>query len=104
MWFDSEANFEPENVASTSLLDQRTPNAELCMSYGSSAMVFDERVFVSFNPFNIYVTQPEVKVQHHCVATCLLWQMPMFQSGRSSRCRRVGPSLACDGVVVTPFS
>ena len=31
------------------------------MSYGSSAMVFDERVFVSFNPFNVYVTQPEVK-------------------------------------------
>lgn len=24
-------------------------------------MVFDQRVFVSFNPFNVYVTQPEVK-------------------------------------------
>lgn len=25
--------------------------------YGSSAMVLDNRVFVSFNPFNIFVTQ-----------------------------------------------
>ena len=61
VWFSSEANFEPSNVASTAIIDRRTPNAELCMSYGSSAMVFDERVFVSFNPFNVYVTQPEVK-------------------------------------------
>jgi hypothetical protein len=31
------------------------------MAYGYSAMVFDQRVFVSYNPFNVYVTQPEVK-------------------------------------------
>lgn len=24
-------------------------------------MVFDQRVFVTYNPFNLYVTQPEVK-------------------------------------------
>jgi hypothetical protein len=29
--------------------------------YGASAMVLDQRVFVSFNPFNIYVTQADVK-------------------------------------------
>ena len=31
------------------------------MAYGYSAMVFDQRVFVTYNPFNLYVTQPEVK-------------------------------------------
>lgn len=31
------------------------------MANGFSSMVFDQRVFVSFNPFNVYVTQPEVK-------------------------------------------
>lgn len=27
------------------------------MAYGYSAMVFDQRVFVTYNPFNLYVTQ-----------------------------------------------
>jgi hypothetical protein len=44
-------------VASTEIIDRRTPNAEVCMAYGYSAMVFDQRVFVTYNPFNLYVTQ-----------------------------------------------
>ncbi len=48
-------------VASTEIIDRRTPNSEVCMAYGYSAMVFDQRVFVTYNPFNLYVTQPEVK-------------------------------------------
>ena len=31
------------------------------MANGASAMVFDQRVFMSLNLFNIYVSQPEVK-------------------------------------------
>ncbi|KAK9907591.1 hypothetical protein WJX75_006634 [Coccomyxa subellipsoidea] len=61
VWFNSEATFYPSNVASTEVIDRRTPNSEVCMANGYSSMVFDERVFVSFNPFNVYVTQPEVK-------------------------------------------
>lgn len=61
VYFDSEVTLSPNNVASTELIDRRTPNSEVCMAYGYSAMVFDQRVFVSYNPFNIYVTQPEVK-------------------------------------------
>lgn len=30
---------------------------QVCMAYGYSAMVFDQRVFVTYNPFNLYVTQ-----------------------------------------------
>jgi hypothetical protein len=33
---------------------------QVCFANGASAMVFDERVFVSLNPFNVYVAQPEV--------------------------------------------
>lgn len=29
--------------------------------YGASTLVLDHRVFVSFNPFSIYVTQADVK-------------------------------------------
>jgi hypothetical protein len=61
IWFDSEVTFAPQNVASTVLVDTKTPNSEVCMANGYSSMVFDQRIFVSFNPFNVYVAQPEVK-------------------------------------------
>lgn len=60
-WLNGEANFQPNNVASTELVDRRTPSGAVCMANGYSSMVFDQRVFVSFNPFNVYVTSPEVK-------------------------------------------
>ena len=31
------------------------------MSYGSSAIVLDQRIFVTFNPFSVYVTQADTK-------------------------------------------
>lgn len=63
VYFDAEINLSPNQVASTEIIDRRTPNAEVCMAYGYSAMVFDQRVFVTYNPFNLYVTQPEVNEQ-----------------------------------------
>lgn len=50
MWFNSEATFRPNNVASTEIIDRKTPNSEVCMANGYSSMVFDQRIFVSFNP------------------------------------------------------
>ncbi|KAK3270899.1 hypothetical protein CYMTET_20724 [Cymbomonas tetramitiformis] len=61
VFFDYTANFEPDNVASSEIIDRQTPNSEVCFANGTSAMVFDERIFVSLNPFNVYVSQPEVK-------------------------------------------
>eukprot|EP00884_Botryococcus_braunii_P012556 jgi/Botrbrau1/21300/Bobra.0184s0013.1 len=61
VWFATEVNFYPSNVASTELIDRKTPNTEICMANGYASMVFDQRLFVSFNPFNVYVSQPEVK-------------------------------------------
>lgn len=50
IWFSSEVTFEPQNMASTQLIDNKTPNSEICMANGYSSMVFDQRIFVSFNP------------------------------------------------------
>jgi len=50
VWFTSEASFHPSNVASTEIIDRQTPNSEVCMANGYSSMVFDQRIFVSFNP------------------------------------------------------
>lgn len=51
----------PSNVASRELIDLSAPNAELCVQYGASAMVMDARLFVSLNPFNVYVAQPSLR-------------------------------------------
>lgn len=59
--FDSVVSLEPSNVASREVVDRNSPSTQVCAMNGASAMVFDQRVFLSFNPFNVYVSQPEVK-------------------------------------------
>ncbi|NJP08702.1 MAG: DUF3172 domain-containing protein [Leptolyngbyaceae cyanobacterium RU_5_1] len=39
-------------------LDKQSPNPELCVQYGASAIVTDMRVFVTLNPLNFFVSQP----------------------------------------------
>merc|ERR1711862_505557 len=58
---DSAINTNPRDLASRDAIDQAAPNPNICASYGASAMAFDQRVFVSFNPFNVYVAQADVK-------------------------------------------
>ena len=49
------------NVASREVIDRSAPNAKICLQYGPSAIVTDMRVFVTLNPFNVYVTQPTME-------------------------------------------
>jgi hypothetical protein len=58
---DSAINTNPRDLASRDAIDQAAPNPNLCANFGASAMAFDQRVFVSFNPFNVYVAQADVK-------------------------------------------
>ena len=58
---DSAINTNPRDLASRDAVDQAAPNPELCATMGASAMAFDQRVFVSFNPFNVYVAQADIK-------------------------------------------
>ena len=86
----STITFERSNIASTEIIDRKSPSNAVCIENGYSAIVMDQRVFVSFNPyvappyprlviaaaasdrpltdalarsgrFNVYVSQPEVK-------------------------------------------
>lgn len=59
--FSSTATLSPQNVASRDFIDQKAPNPELCVQYGASAMVMDTRLFVTLNPFNVYVSQPNMR-------------------------------------------
>ncbi|ELR96608.1 DUF3172 domain-containing protein [Gloeocapsa sp. PCC 73106] len=56
--FSSTASFSPENVASREVIDRSAPNPELCVQFGASAIVTDMRIFLTLNPFNVFVTQP----------------------------------------------
>mmetsp|Transcript_33395 Transcript_33395/g.34024 ORF Transcript_33395/g.34024 Transcript_33395/m.34024 type:complete len:251 (+) Transcript_33395:124-876(+) len=58
---DSAINTNPKDLASRDAIDRNAPNPKICSAYGSSAMVLDERLFITFNPFNIYVTQADTK-------------------------------------------
>ncbi len=49
------------NVASREFIDAKAPNPEICVQYGASAMVMDARLFVTLNPFNVYVAQPSMR-------------------------------------------
>ena len=71
--FSSTATLTPTNVASREFIDRSAPNADLCVQYGASAIVTDTRVFVTLNPFNVYVTQP--KMQPGCVMRTNNWSI-----------------------------
>lgn len=58
---DSAINTNPKDLASRDAVDRNAPNPNICATYGASAMAFDQRVFVSFDPFNVYVAQADVK-------------------------------------------
>lgn len=61
------------NVASRDFIDRSAPNAQLCAQFGASAIVTDTRIFVTLNPFNVYVTQPEM--QPGCVLRTNNWSI-----------------------------
>jgi Protein of unknown function (DUF3172) len=88
--FSKTANFSPENVASTQFIDQSAPNPEFCVQYGASAIAFDTRVFVTFNPFNVFVSQP--MMQPGCVMRIsnisILEQRKLVTSEQMRECRQ----------------
>lgn len=86
----STATFTPENVASSEFIDRSSPNTETCIRFGASAMVTDMRVFVTLNPFNVYVTQP--KMQPGCVLRTSNWtilkQRNLISSAEERDCKQ----------------
>ncbi|MEC4886209.1 MAG: DUF3172 domain-containing protein [Scytonema sp. PMC 1070.18] len=59
--FSSTATFTPTNVATREFIDTKAPNPEICVQFGASAMVMDTRMFVTLNPFKVYVAQPTMR-------------------------------------------
>lgn len=71
--FSSTASYSSENMVSTNAIDRSVPDAELCQQYGASAVVTDMRVFMTMNPFSVYVDQPAM--QPGCVMRRPNWSI-----------------------------
>ncbi|MGL5080321.1 MAG: DUF3172 domain-containing protein [Microcoleaceae cyanobacterium] len=86
----STTTLSPENVASREFIDRSAPSAETCIKFGASAMVTDLRVFVTLNPFNVYVTQPQM--QPGCVMRRSNWiilkQRDLISSDQERDCKQ----------------
>jgi hypothetical protein len=59
--FSNTTTLSPNNIASSVSIDASAPNRDVCIQYGASAMVMDTRLFVTLNPFNVYVAQPSMR-------------------------------------------
>jgi len=57
----STTSMSPQNVASREFIDRSAPNPEMCVQYGASAVVADARIFLTFNPFGVYLSQPTMQ-------------------------------------------
>ncbi len=88
--FSSTATISPANVVSREVIDRSAPNPELCVQYGASAMVTDMRIYVTLNPFNVYVTQPSMRPG--CVLRQNNWsileQKKLVSSEQVNECKR----------------
>ena len=86
----STTTFTPENVASSQFIDRSAPSTETCIKFGASAMVTDMRVFVTLNPFNVYVSQP--RMQPGCVLRTSNWtilkQRDLISSEQERDCKQ----------------
>ncbi|OLP17594.1 hypothetical protein BST81_14815 [Leptolyngbya sp. 'hensonii'] len=88
--FSSVASSGPENIASREVIDAAAPDKELCLQYGSSAITMDARIYVTLNPFKIYVSQ--AKTQPGCVLRNSNWaileQRKLVNSEQVQQCKQ----------------
>ena len=77
-------------VDSSLQIDRKAPNPEVCQQFGASAIVTDMRVFLTLNPFSVYLTQPSMKPG--CVLRRTNWsileQQSLVSSDQVKDCKR----------------
>ncbi|MEM6612292.1 MAG: DUF3172 domain-containing protein [Cyanobacteria bacterium P01_C01_bin.72] len=78
------------SVDSSLQIDRAAPNPEVCQQFGASAIVTDMRVFLTLNPFSVYLTQPSM--QPGCVLRRTNWsileQQSLVSSEQVKDCKR----------------
>lgn len=69
----SSGSNDIRSVDSSLQIDRAAPNPEVCQQFGASAVVTDMRVFLTLNPFSVYLTQP--RMQPGCVLRRTNWSL-----------------------------
>ena len=86
----SSASDNLATVDSSLQIDRKAPNPEVCQQFGASAIVTDMRVFLTLNPFSVYLTQPQM--QPGCVLRRTNWsvieQQNLVSSEQVRDCKR----------------
>ncbi len=97
--FFSGTNFTPNNISSREAIDQAAPSRDICINYGSSAIVTESRTFVTFNPFKVYVSKPIM--QPGCVLRSNGWavldQRKLISNERERECKQRMQTFAYTG-------
>ena len=97
--FSTNSNLD--RIDSSLEIDQSATNPELCQSFGASAIVEDVRLYITLNPFNVFVTQPIM--QPGCVLRqnnwALLEKQNLITSEQVSDCKRRMNTFAYTGVL-----
>ena len=79
-----------QSIDSSLQIDRRAPNPEICQQFGASAIVTDMRVFLTLNPFSVYLTQPNM--QPGCVLRRTNWsvleQQKLISTKQVRDCKR----------------
>ena len=77
-------------VDSSLQIDRKAPSPEICQQFGASAIVTDMRVFLTLNPFSVYLTQHQM--QPGCVLRRTNWsileQQKLVSSEQVKDCKR----------------
>ena len=102
MFFGStSATSDMGSVATRYDIDRSAPDPELCVQYGASAIAMDMRAFLTFNPFNVYISQPNM--QPGCVIRSSNWSIlqtrNLISSKQVNECRNRMNTFAYTGSI-----
>lgn len=70
--FGSLSN-NPASIESRFQIERQAPNPEICQQFGASAIVADMRIFMTLNPFSMFISQPVM--QPGCVLRQNNWSI-----------------------------
>jgi hypothetical protein len=88
--FSSATPTQGDVIATGVQIDQKAPNPEVCIQNGASAMSMSTRLYVTLNPFKIYVAQ--AAMEPACVLRRANWavleQRKLLSADQSRECRQ----------------
>lgn len=97
----STGSSTPDTIVSNIQIDAKAPNPEVCIQNGASAISMNTRLYVTLNPFKIYVAQ--AAMEPACVLRKANWavleQRKLLSADQSRECRQRMNTFAYTGSI-----